>query len=218
MTQGRHRGRPSADDETIPTDDLVLRVSLEAFADRGFEATSVREIARSLGVSHNLIPQRFGSKEQLWYRAVSHGFASLLNELLPVAFEEGTDELGRLRSWMVRFLAANAARPALLRVINRESAVPGPRFDFLFDQFIEPVRLAGDALLRDLHAQGRVTTTSADLLYFFMTHGAGGPISFPAVAARFGRPIDADDTEAIERYAEVSVDLIFDGLVNPAGR
>ena len=33
----------------------------------------VREIARRLDVSHNLIPQRFGSKEDLWYAAVDHG-------------------------------------------------------------------------------------------------------------------------------------------------
>jgi AcrR family transcriptional regulator len=214
VNEGRQRGRPSADDESIPTDDTVLRASLEAFAERGFEATSVREIARGLGVSHNLIPQRFGSKEQLWYRAVDHAFGSLLNELLPVSVEDQPDEMSRLRSWMVRFVAANAARPALLQVINRESAAPGPRFDYLFDHFIEPVRVAGDQLLAGLFARGLVSTTSADLLYFAMTHGAGGPLAFPAVAARFGRPVPADDPEAIRRYAEACIDLLFDGLAS----
>jgi TetR/AcrR family transcriptional regulator len=212
MSEGRQRGRPSADDGSIPSDDTVLRAALDAFAERGFDATSVREIARGLGVSHNLIPQRFGSKDQLWYRAVDHGFVALLNELLPVGFDDRLDELGRLRAWMVRFVAVNTERPALLRVINQESSSPGPRFDYLFDHFIEPVRLAGDGLLAGLYAQGLVTTTSAELLYFFMTLGAGGPAAFPAVAARFGSEVTSGDPEAAGRYAEEAIDLLFEGF------
>lgn len=215
MTDGRHRGRPSTGDSSIPTDDEVLRAALVAFADKGFDATSVREIARNLGVSHNLIPQRFGSKDQLWYRAVDHAFLALLHELLPAVAEDDSDDLGRLRTWMVHFVASNLERPALLRVINQESISPGPRLDYLFDHFIEPVRLAGEGLLAALYADGLVTTTSADLVYFFMTIGAGGPAAFPAVAARFGSAVAPGDPEAARRYAEGAVDLLLRGLVGP---
>jgi len=197
------------------TDDQVLEAALEAFAEHGFAATSVREVARQLGVSHNLIPQRFGSKERLWYAAVDHGFGSLLTDLLPVVLEDEPDDVSRLRSWMVRFIEANAARPALLRIINREAASPGPRFDYLYDHYIEPVRLAGDAFLVDLHERGLVTTTSVGLVYFLMTHGAGGPIAFPALAERFGDAVQPDDPEAVRRHAEEAVDVIFGGLRSP---
>ena len=43
--------------------------------------------SRQLGVSHNLIPQRFGSKDRLWYAAVDQGFGTLLSDLLPVVVE-----------------------------------------------------------------------------------------------------------------------------------
>jgi len=197
------------------TDDQVLEAALEAFAEHGFAATSVREVARQLGVSHNLIPQRFGSKERLWYAAVDHGFGSLLTDLLPVVLEDEPDDVSRLRSWMVRFIEANAARPALLRIINREAASPGPRFDYLYDHYIEPVRLAGDAFLVDLHERGLVTTTSVGLVYFLMTHGAGGPIAFPALAERFGDGVQPDDPEAVRRHAKEAVDVIFGGLRSP---
>ena len=79
------------------------------------------------------------------------------------------------------FIEANAARPALLRIINREAASPGPRFDYLFERYIEPVRQAGEAFLTDLHDRGLVATRSVGLVYFLMTHGAGGPDpSFPS--------------------------------------
>ena len=199
----------------VRTDDQVLEAALDAFAEHGFAGTSVREVARSLGVSHNLIPQRFGSKDRLWYAAVDHGFGTLLTDLLPVALEEEIDDLSRLRAWMVRFIEANAARPALLRIIVREAASPGPRFDYLYDRYIEPVRLAGDAFLADLHERGLVTTSSVGLVYFLMTHGAGGPIAFPALAARLGDATPTDDPEAIHRHAVEAVDVIFRGLGSP---
>ena len=55
--------------------------ALDEFAENGFAGTSVRKLARDLGVSHNLIPQRFGSKERLWYAAVDQGFGALATDL-----------------------------------------------------------------------------------------------------------------------------------------
>jgi len=42
--RARSRGRPALDDPT-PTDGEVLDAALEAFAERGFAETSVREVA-----------------------------------------------------------------------------------------------------------------------------------------------------------------------------
>jgi len=201
----------TAPDEA-PTDRRVLDAALDAFAEHGFAGTSVREVARQLGVSHNLIPQRFGSKDRLWYAAVDQGFGTLLSDLLPVVMEDRPDDIDRLRAWMVRFVEANAARPALLRIINREAASPGPRFDYLYDRYIEPVRAMGAAFLGDLHDRGLVTTDSVGLVYFLMTHGAGGPIAFPALAERLDDAVRPDDPDAIRRHAEEAVAVLFEGL------
>ena len=40
------------------------------FAERGYDATTVRKLARDLGVSHNLLNVRFGLKANLWKAAV----------------------------------------------------------------------------------------------------------------------------------------------------
>jgi TetR/AcrR family transcriptional regulator len=215
MSEPRPRGRPLAIDDTTPTDAEVLDAALEAFAEQGFAGTSVRELARHLGVSHNLIPQRFGSKDRLWYAAVDHGFESLLTDLLPVVLEDRPDDVARLRAWMVRFIEGNAARPALLRIINQEAASPGPRLDYLYDRYIEPVRQVSQDFLSDLHDRGLVTTTSVGLVYFLMTHGAGGPTAFPALAERFGEVVPPDDPDAVRRHAEAAVDLLFEGLRTP---
>jgi AcrR family transcriptional regulator len=165
-------------------------------------------------VSHNLIPQRFGSKERLWYAAVDHGFGLLAAEMAKVLADPPDDDVAALRAMVVRFVAANASRPALLRVINQEAASPGPRLDYLFDRYIEPVREFGDAVLAKLHAAGRVRTSSVSLVYFLMTHGAGGPLSLGPLAARFGDTVDPKDPEAVRRYAEGAVDVLFEGILS----
>jgi TetR/AcrR family transcriptional regulator len=216
MGDQRGRGRPTATHTTAPADADVLDGALEAFAESGFAGMSVRELARRLGVSHNLIPQRFGSKERLWYAAVDHGFGLLHLHLLTVIDEPLPDDLSRLRALVVRFVEANATRPALLRIINQESVSGGPRLDYLFTRYIEPVRQFGDTVLEQLHAQGRVQLQSAGIMYFLMTNGAGGPLIFPGLADRLGAGVDPADPKAVRAYAEHVVDVLFDGISRPS--
>jgi TetR/AcrR family transcriptional regulator len=154
----RRRGRTPAVGASSPSDAEVLDAALDAFAERGFDGMSVREIVRQLGVSHNRIPQRFGSKERPWYAAVDRGFGLLLNDLMAVLEDPPPDDLSRRRAMVVRFVEANAARPALLRIINHEAGVGGPRLNYLFDRYIEPVRQFGEKILAQLHAAGQVRT------------------------------------------------------------
>lgn len=212
----RARGRPAANDpSTIPTDKLLDR-SLELFAERGFEGMSVRELAREFGVSHNLIPQRLGSKEQLWFAAVDRGFTALALDLAAAIQDMNAevDDLVKLRVLLVRFVEANTARPALMRVINQEATAPGPRLDHLFTRYIEPVRQFGDDLLARLAADGKVRSGNASILYFLMTQGAGGVSILPALAEKFGSAVDPTDKDAVRAHAETVAGIIFDGLVS----
>lgn len=206
---GRARGRPLAGEETLPTA-LLLDRALEMFAERGFEAMSVRELARELGVSHNLIPQRIGSKERLWFEAVDRGFGALAVALAQALqdIQGEADDLVKLRALVVRFIEANAQRPALLQIINQEATSPGPRLEHLFATYIDPVRQFGGDLLGRLHADGRVRTANVDLLYFLMTHGAGGPYALSGLAKHFG--VEATDVHA---HAEAVTEILFDGLL-----
>jgi TetR/AcrR family transcriptional regulator len=191
----------------------IRDAALRVFAEHGYEGTSMRELARELGVSHNLIPQRLGSKEELWYQSIDQGFGRLSVELWTVLQDPPGDAIGRLRSMVQRFIEANAAHPSLLRIINQEATSPGPRLDYLFENFISPMREFGDAVLSSLAAEGKVRTTSVSLFYFLMVHGAGGPFSLGPLAERFGEVIDPNDADAVSRHAAEAVAVLFDGLI-----
>jgi AcrR family transcriptional regulator len=55
------------------SNDMLLETALLSCEENGYDGASMREIARRLKVSHNLLPQRFGAKVNLWYAAVDHG-------------------------------------------------------------------------------------------------------------------------------------------------
>jgi AcrR family transcriptional regulator len=212
-TERSARRTPTGDDgRAAPSDAELLDAALVAFAEQGYSGTSVRRLARQLGVHHNHIPQRFGSKERLWYAAVDHGFGIVYRDLLRAFAEPFPDELARLRALVVRFIEINAQRPALLRIVNSEAVIGGARLEHLFREYIEPVRRYGEAVLSKLEARGEVRTASVGIIYFLMASGAGGPIVFPGLAERFGVGLDPGDPEAVHRLAVETVDVLFDGI------
>ncbi|HEY8526649.1 MAG TPA: TetR/AcrR family transcriptional regulator [Acidimicrobiales bacterium] len=204
----RPRGRPPGQAGPVAPNDDLLPLALEAFADLGYEGASMRALCRRLGVSHNLLHQRFGSKERLWYAAVDHGFRSLAAELVTNSED---DDLERLRFVMVRWLELTAASPALTKIINQEAAIGGPRLDYMFDTYIAPVTKAMARFLRKLARQGRVRDVHPSTWYFLVVHGAGGPLHLRALAERFG--YEPGDDDGVRRYACEVVDALLSGLV-----
>ncbi len=206
----RARGRPV---HSAVSDDMLLETVLQSFGENGYDGASVREIARRLHVSHNLIPQRFGSKESLWYAAVDHGFGRLGNDLLHEAQSLGSDELLVLRGLILSFIKINALHPSLLQIINQEASQPGPRLDYLFKTYIKPVRDFGDTWLIRLADEGRIAPISVTLLYFLMTHGAGGLFALPALTKRLRTGGKSRTKVSMQEDAQSAVNIIFDGLL-----
>lgn len=190
-------------------DEQLYDSLLDAFADLGFEGTSMRQLCRHLGVSHNLIHERCGSKEEAWRRAIDHGFASLAAELAktPVGGDPA-DEVELLRSVMVRYVEATIARPSLTRIIQQEAVRPGPRFDYMYRRHIKPIRAATDAQIADLQERELIKSGDAGSVHFFLTTwGLGGMASVPDGTVGVGGSV----VERLE-IARLAVDVVVDGL------
>ena len=59
----------------------LLDVSRELFAERGFEATSIEEIAHRAGVSKPIVYEHFGSKEGIYEVVKDREVLSLINQI-----------------------------------------------------------------------------------------------------------------------------------------
>ncbi|HET8930061.1 MAG TPA: TetR/AcrR family transcriptional regulator [Acidimicrobiales bacterium] len=190
------------------SDAELLDAALEEFGDQGFEGTSVRALCRRLDVSHNLVHERFGTKDDLWRYAVAHGFTTLAVDLAATAATAPDDPYERLRAILIRYVELTAARPALIRIINYEAIHPGDRLDHLYATYLQPAHQIADAALHLLEHQGRARRIPAATLHFLIGHGAGGLASLPALAGRF----DATDPDPVDQ-ATAAVDLVLRGIL-----
>ena len=209
--QTRRRGRPRADESPASSDEILL-AALRSFADRGYGGTSVRELNQALGVSHNLINRRFGSKERLWRAAVDRWFGELVNVLAPSAnLAEQGDPLDSLREFVVTFIEANARRPEIVRLMNVEASIRGPRLNYIFERFIAPVLIPAAALASRLEADGKLRPVPVGTLFFLLAHGATAPAAHRPLAALVGIA-DPTDPATVRAHARAVAEL----LIQPA--
>ncbi|MDP9271792.1 MAG: TetR/AcrR family transcriptional regulator, partial [Chloroflexota bacterium] len=108
----RRVGRPANPTDVLPDSEILAR-GLAAFAELGYDGASVRELARRLGVSHNFINDRYGSKERFWRAVIDRSLTAQVARLAAVLNVSGADDLARLRNLVHAFHQANAAEPDL---------------------------------------------------------------------------------------------------------
>ena len=205
----RGRGRPRAGEEIDL--DVLVQGALEAFAETGYDGTSVRELSRRLGVSHALLTARFGSKEGLWFAAMEHVLAQTEQTWREVADSPSLDDLESLRRGLVRQVIFSAAHPEVLRIMNHEGAIDSPRVRFVMDRFVNPLRPGVERLLARLVAAKRIRPVPYATLHFLAVVGGGALYAYPVEAALLGAPAhpNAGDVRA---HAEAVAEVLIAGV------
>jgi AcrR family transcriptional regulator len=209
QTKERPRGRPKVAD-SLPVD-VILTVALKQFATLGYEGASLRTINRELEVSHNLIYQRFGTKEDLWRVAVDWGFGGLVNEMQS-AFDPTVGEpLEQLRLAVRQFLIHSAAHPELLALMNNEGRQDTERLRYIYETYIEPSQAQVVRLLHHLTEEGVIRRITHRSFFFLATHGGAAPFSLVPLATLLD-PAPPNDPAAIEQQADIVSTVLIEGL------
>jgi TetR/AcrR family transcriptional regulator len=93
---------------------LIIDAAERLFAERGFAATSMRDISAASGVSHPLIHHHYGSKEDL-YVAVKRRMVEGYARRFPAA-ARATDRPLNVRAEMRRIMTYLSENPVMLRI------------------------------------------------------------------------------------------------------
>jgi len=190
--QGRRGpGRPPADAQ-LPELEEILQRGLEAFAELGYEAVSVRQLNERLGMGHTFIHDRYGSKEAFWRAVMESAIGHVTDEVM-AAFdkEQPTDDLARLTASVRAFHQAGARRPHLSRVIDYEAARDSARLAYLYT-LMSPLNNAARPIFDRLIRQGTLRDIPWYLFHFAVTKPLAMYGQAP-LARLFGRSDDADD-------------------------
>jgi AcrR family transcriptional regulator len=202
VRKGRHR---------LLSDEVILRAALESFAAEGFESMSVRQLNTSLGLSHETVRQRFGSKRELYFAAVDFGtgaFFELLGEeraLLP----DAVDELEELRLTTRAFMTASIRFPQMANLVNHEATSPSERLDYVFANAFEAGMILFNELLQRLAAADVIYPVTIRDAFFIIDAGMS-----PYLQGGLSRSFDAtcgplDPVTHVDEF----LDFVFRGLV-----
>ncbi|WP_030763724.1 TetR family transcriptional regulator [Streptomyces sp. NRRL F-2664] len=115
----RGPGRPRQDEveEGPGTQERIRLAAREVFAERGYDKTSVRGIAKVAGVDPALVHHYFGSKDDLFAAAIEISMEPAL--VLPAVIGEGPDGIGeRLSRYFFGIWENPVTRAPLLAVIR----------------------------------------------------------------------------------------------------
>ncbi|AZM89688.1 MULTISPECIES: TetR family transcriptional regulator [Streptomyces] len=115
----RGPGRPRQDeaDDGPGTQERIRLAAREVFAERGYDKTSVRGIAKVAGVDPALVHHYFGSKDDLFAAAVEVSLEPAL--VVPAILGEGPDGIGeRLVRYFLGVWENPVTRVPLLAVIR----------------------------------------------------------------------------------------------------
>ena len=210
VTPARGPGRPAAGSTGIPDEAEILRHGLAAFAELGYENASVRELARRLGVSHNFINDRYGSKEEFWKAAVGSAQSVISRDLQHVLDRED-DEIGRLRDGIRTFHRGIAANPHLAAVLREEAHSGSDRMRYLYDRHLRPIIDTLRPRLQRLVDEGRVRPFPVDVILFSAIAMTQATNSAPLLRL-LGDTVDTDPGAILPMLSEI----VLDGIITPA--
>lgn len=200
-------GRPTREQQELRHEEL-LNVALDIFLERGFEQTTMEDIAIQVGMSKRTVYARYPDKATLFKAAVRRAIEryTVPRESLDVI---ATDDLEKALTAVAHLRISNLSRPVAIK-LQRILSTQSYRFPELFNVAFEEGTGPTIAFLRDLftrhHAEGRINVTEPQrAAAAFLSLAAGGP----ARVIVSGNTL----TEAeIERHVEFAVRLFMDGV------
>jgi AcrR family transcriptional regulator len=209
----RPRGRPRKDDQLAPVDEMMT-AAIEAFSVHGYNGVSLRTVNDQLGVSRNLLYQRFGSKANLWHAAVDWAYRPLV-EHLEAADDESADPMVRLRVLIRSFIEYSATRPYLARLVTVEGSAATDRLEYLYRNYIEPIRMRFLPVFTVLREQGRIKNIPPEVFYFLLTSGGSAPYGQGGLVSLMSPNMVSSDEQAMRLYAENVAEVLLNGLSLP---
>ncbi|NMO49684.1 TetR/AcrR family transcriptional regulator [Actinoplanes sp. TBRC 11911] len=197
----RHRNAPVG----LPESE-VLAHGLDAFAELGYDATSVRELAKRLEVSHNFINDRYASKAGFWRAVIDEAMRPRMARMESMVADAAHTDEQRLRHIVAELYRDAADLYVMNRIIADESGRDSDRLDYLTEHFIGPVFELWRPLLVRL-----LPDVPPETVFFAIT-GPALALTHEPLARRLSGTGEVTPAERAAR-AEDLARLVLDGLL-----
>jgi len=178
----------------------ILEAALAEFAEKGFEAASIRSIAERTGFQHPLITYHYPSKDLLWQAVAEDTFERIRLEWDESASEEcNLSSLERLRAEYRALFRHTAKFPEFHRFMRQEAATDNPRLQWVAVNVLKPLINRLLPQIKAAQAEGQLPPVEPILFHYMM-------VSLTAALSEFGpemrvtRRMSADRPEVADAY------------------
>lgn len=191
------------------TRSAILEAALAEFAEKGFEAASIRSIAERTGFQHPLITYHYPSKDLLWRAVAEDTFERIRAEWDERAPQHANlSPLERLRAEYRALFRHTVAFPEFHRFMRQEAATDNPRLEWVAETVLKP--LIGRLLpqIKAAQTQGLLPRVEPILFHYMM-------VSLTAALSEFGpemrvtRRLSSDRPQVVDAYWKLVEDTVF---------
>lgn len=210
--------RRAEQQRAIETRSQILNAAISEFAEKGFDAASIRGIADRIGVQHPLITYHFRNKDALWRAAAEYAFDRIRAEWdESVPQEASLSSLERLRLEYRILFRYTILFPEFHRLMRQEAQIDTPRLRWVAETVINPLLSRILPQIEEAQQAGLLPEVEPLLFHYMM-------VSLTAMLSDFGNEIKVvnglmiDDPECIDSYWKLVDEIVFvrSGLVEPA--
>jgi TetR/AcrR family transcriptional regulator len=132
-----------------PTAERILQTAITSFATKGFEATSLDALGRSLGITKQTILHHYRTKEVLLEATISHVAAAIAVAVDGALMgREGETPWKRLERVVRAMFSLTSKNPELVGLVREVSRLRGPAMDRLI-LTLEPLTTRAAQFVRD---------------------------------------------------------------------
>ena len=206
----RRRGRPSK--ANTLDQDLLLQLTLKAFAENGFEGTSLKTISDQLHIDDSLIYYHYKNKQNLWKQAmwqVITEYERQAKETVRLCKDQSTIDLGKsLTRHLVYFMAEHIE---VYKIMNHELTRRSERSDWIIDNMLKPL---GDRLTPIFQAYKRAgyEVNMPINNYIALIFGILSQFFFMDTMSKRLYDVDVYKQEEVDRHADLAVEIIFSSI------
>lgn len=201
-------------DDTSASREQILKAAATLFAQQGFAGTSFGAVAAAAGQSKALVQYHFPNKDALWRESIRFILTARTNAL-PQYLEPGVlaqldeQEQSRMIHTLCKQLILFSLRhPEWIRILYQEAAQPGPRLDWMIDEFLRQDFHNGSAVIQLAQARGLLPQQVDPLHLLHILSGA--VFHLVNIAPLIQRVLDVDATSDsyIDQYVESFIGML----------